>query len=320
LSLREQMQIGLDIMGGDYAPDATIQGAILASKVLPESSRIVLIGDKHRIVETLLKNNASPEDFKIVHADSVIEMGEHPARAFTSKPDSSISLGFKLLKEGEIDAFASAGNTGAMLVGAVLSLKAIEGIHRPCIMSLMPKENGGFGLLLDVGSNADCKPETLYQFAILGSMYASNVLGMDNPKVGLINIGEEPEKGNQLAQSTYQLMDGSSDFNFIGNIEGRDLFNDKADVMVCDGFTGNVILKLAESFHGIFKKRNFSDPYIDRFNYENYGGTPVLGVNSTVIVGHGISNAVTIKNMIVLAHDVVNAGLTEKIKAVLQHE
>lgn len=314
------MRIGLDIMGGDFAPQATIGGAVLAVDAIDASCRLVLIGDESSIRVSLLNAGADPARFDYAQATEVIEMGEHPTRAFTQKPNSTISTGFRLLKEGEIDAFVSAGNTGAMLVGSVLSVKPIEGIQRPCIMSLMPKESGGYGILLDVGSNADCKPETLYQFALLGSMYAANVLGIDQPKVGLINIGEEPEKGNELSKAAYQLMNGSLDFNFIGNIEGRDLFNEKADVMVCDGFTGNVVLKLAEAFHGLFAKRGFSDPYLDRFNYENYGGTPVLGINSTVIVGHGISNAPTIKNMITLAEEVVAAGLTDKIKAVLQHD
>jgi glycerol-3-phosphate acyltransferase PlsX len=314
------MRIGLDIMGGDFAPQATIGGALLAVDVLDASCRLVLIGDVPSIKTSLQREGVSTERFDFVHASEVIEMGENPTRAFTQKSESSINIGYKLLKEGAIDAFVSAGNTGAMLVGAVLSSKSIEGIQRPCIMSLLPKESGGFGVLLDVGSNADCKPETLYQFAMMGSLYAANVLGIHNPKVGLINLGEEPEKGNALSLAAFQLMNGTSDFNFIGNIEGRDLFDDKADVMVCDGFTGNVILKLAESFYSLFAKRGFSDPYINRFNYENYGGTPILGINSTVIVGHGISNAATIKNMITLAQEIVQARLTEKIKAILQHD
>ena len=314
------MRIGLDIMGGDFAPQATIGGALLAVDVLDTSCRLVLIGDEPSIRETLELSNFPAENFDIVPTTDAIEMGENPTRAFTHKSNSSISIGYKLLKEGSIDAFVSAGNTGAMLVGAVLSVKTIEGILRPCIMSLLPKENGGFGVLLDVGSNADCKPETIYQFAMMGSIYAENILGIENPKVGLINIGEEPEKGNALSLAAYQMMNETSDYNFIGNIEGRDLFNDKADVMVCDGFTGNVILKLAESFYSLFSKRGFSDSYIDRFNYENYGGAPILGINSTVIVGHGISNAAAIKNMITLAQEIVQVRLTEKIKAILQHD
>jgi len=313
------MHIGIDIMGGDFAPLATVNGAILAANVLPTSCRLVLIGDKEKINAILQSQQFDSSKFDIVSSDSVIEMGDHPAKAFTQKQDSSISIGYNLLKEGKIDAFVSAGNTGAMLVGAVLSVKPIEGIHRPCIMSLIPKEDGGFGILLDVGSNADCKPETLLQFALLGSTYASSVLNISSPKVGLINIGEEPEKGNALAQASYQLLNESSALNFVGNIEGRDLFNNKADVMVCDGFTGNVVLKLAESFYKIIQRRNINDEYFNRFNYEDYGGTPILGINSTVIVGHGISNAKAIKNMITLAQDVVQAQLKDKIKSVLQH-
>jgi glycerol-3-phosphate acyltransferase PlsX len=312
------MHIGLDIMGGDFAPQATLSGALLAVNVIPASCRLVLFGDSVLISTGLKDLGANLNDFDIVHCPEVIGMGEHPAKAFTQKPNSTIAIGFQYLKEDKIQAFVGTGNTGAMLVGSVLSVKPIDGIQRPCIMSLIPKESGGFGVLLDVGSNADCKPETLVQFAMLGSIYSQNVLGIENPKVGLINIGEEPEKGNTLALAAHQLMRTASNFNFIGNIEGRDLFDDKADVMVCDGFTGNIILKLAESFYTLFKARGFSDAYIDRFNYENYGGTPILGINSTVIVGHGISNAPTIKNMITLAHEVVNAGLTNKIKAVIQ--
>jgi glycerol-3-phosphate acyltransferase PlsX len=313
------MHIGIDIMGGDFAPLTTVNGSILAANVLPTSCRLVLIGDEVKIKAILQNQNYNVSNFDFVHANSVIEMGEHPAKAFTQKQDSSISIGFQLLKEGKIDAFVGAGNTGAMLVGAVLSVKPIEGIQRPCIMSLIPKEEGGFGILLDVGSNADCRPETLLQFALLGSTYAANVLKINTPKVGLINIGEEPEKGNALAQAAYSLLNESTSINFVGNIEGRDLFNNKADVMVCDGFTGNVVLKLAESFYKIIQKRNITDEYFNRFNYEDYGGTPILGINSTVIVGHGISNAKAIKNMITLAQDVVQAQLKDKIKLVLQN-
>jgi len=307
-------------MGGDYAPQATVKGALLASESLPEEARIVLIGPTDLIREQLRQEGAEVNSFEIVEAPEMIEMGENPTRAFTQKPNSSIATGFQLLREQQIQAFCSAGNTGAMLVGSVLSIKPIEGIQRPCIMSLMPKESGGYGILLDVGSNVDCKPETLCQFALLGSMYAEGVMGIQHPKVGLINIGEEPEKGNSLAQAAFQLMQESKEFHFIGNIEGRDLFNDKADVLVCDGFTGNVILKLAESYYSLIKARGIQDPFLDRFNYETYGGTPVLGINATVIVGHGISSARAISNMIIRAFEMENAALNEKIKAVFQHE
>ncbi|MEZ5172321.1 MAG: phosphate acyltransferase PlsX [Bacteroidia bacterium] len=314
------MRIGLDISGGDFAPDATLDGAILAVDELPVSTQVVLIGNREQIANGLIDRGKNPADFEIVHAPDIIGMGDNPTKAFASKTDSSISVGFRLLKEKQIDAFTGAGNTGAMLVGAVLSVKPIEGVQRPCIMSLVPKESGKFGILLDVGSNADCKPETLVQFAQLGSTYAETVLGISQPAVGLINIGEEPEKGNAVTLAAHQLLKNSGDIHFIGNIEGRDLFNDKADVMVCDGFTGNVVLKLMEAFYGIYMKSGVNSEYINRFNYESYGGTPILGINSTVIVGHGISNANAIKNMIKLAHQVESARLTEKIKEIIQHD
>jgi len=224
----------------------------------------------------------------------------------------------KFLKEKQIDAFASAGNTGAMLVGSMFTVKAVPGVIRPCITGILPKENGGFGVILDVGTNADCKPDVLYQFGILGSLFAKEVYKIQNPKVGLLNIGEEAEKGNLVSQAAYNLMKDSKDFNFIGNIEGRDLFGDAADVIVCEGFVGNVVLKSAEAFYKLIKTRKRSDDYFDRFNYELYGGTPVLGINSNVLIGHGISSAIAFKNMLLLARDISEAKLDEKIKTVFQ--
>ena len=312
------MKIGIDIMGGDFAPDATVSGSILALKELPGSVTIVLIGDEHQIRPILLEKGIDASKFEIIHTTEIVGMGEHPTRALSQKPNSSISVGFQLLKDKKIDAFASTGNTGAMLVGAMYSVKSISGVIRPCITSILPKEKGGKGVILDVGTNADCKPDVLYQFGILGSVFAEYIYGIKNPRVGILNIGEEEEKGNLVSQAAYQLMKDSKDFNFIGNIEGRDLFNEKADVIVCDGFTGNVVLKQAESFYSLIKKRNWSDEYFDRFNYENYGGTPILGVNSSVIIGHGISNDIAIKNMIFLAKEVVEVKLSEKIKLAFQ--
>jgi glycerol-3-phosphate acyltransferase PlsX len=242
-------------------------------------------------------------------------MGEHPTRALSQKPNSSLSIGFQMLKEGNIDAFASAGNSGAMLVGSMFSVKTIPGMNRPAICSYLPKENGGFGVILDVGANADCKPELLVQFAILGSLVAEILFGIKNPKVGLLNIGEEAEKGNILTQATHPLLKETANINFIGNIEGRDLFNDKADVIVCDGFTGNIVLKLSETFHDMTAGKGMDAPFFARLNYENYGGSPVLGVNAPVVVGHGISNDIAIKNLILLAKEMVNTNLTEKIKS-----
>lgn len=312
------MKIGIDIMGGDYAPEATISGAVLAYNELPKEVRIVLIGDENIIRAGLAKHNSDANNYDIVNAPEVIAMGEHPTKAFSQKPNSSIAVGFHLLKEGKIDAFASNGNTGAMLVGCMFSVKTITGIIRPCITTLLPKENGGVGLILDVGINADCKPDMLYQFGVLGSILSEHVYGVKNPKVGLLNIGEEPEKGNLVAQAAHELMKGTKDFNFVGNVEGRDVFNDKADVIVCDGFTGNIVLKQEEAFYELLQRRGVKDEYFERFNYEIYGGTPVLGINSTVMIGHGISTDFAVKNMIVLTKSVVEAKLPEKIKQVFQ--
>ncbi|MGL4599723.1 MAG: phosphate acyltransferase PlsX [Bacteroidia bacterium] len=308
------MKIGIDILGGDYAPEATLLGAILAHGVLPASISLVLIGDEQQIRAACKEQNFDPTQFEIVHATEIIGMGEHPVKAFSQKPNSTISTGFRLLKEGAIDAFASCGNTGAMLVGSMYTVKSIPGVIRPCITTVLPKEDGGFNLMLDVGSNADCKPDVLYQFAILGKLYAEHVFNIQNPKVGLLNIGEEAEKGNLVTQATHTLMKDSRDFNFVGNVEGRDIFSEKADVIVCEGFTGNVVLKAAEAFYTVFKRRQIKDAYLDQFNYEIYGGTPILGINSTVMIGHGISSPEAIKNMILLTRDVVNARLPEKIK------
>ncbi len=308
------MKIGLDIMGGDYAPKAAVLGAIEAYKALPEQQKLVLVGDKEIAVSILQENGFNPDHFEYVHTTEVIGMGEHPTKAITQKPDSSITQGFRLLKEGQIQAFSSAGNTGAMLVGAMFSVKTIPGIIRPAMTAIVPKLKGGLGILLDVGANADCKPETLLQFGVLGSLFGQHVYNLDNPKVALMNIGEEEEKGNMLCQATYPLMKDTTRFNFVGNVEGRDLFGNAADVFVCDGFTGNVIVKMAESYYVIARKKGINDEFFDRFNYEQYGGSPILGVNAPVVVGHGISSPEAIKNMVLLSRNMVESNLVEKIK------
>lgn len=308
------MKIGLDIMGGDYAPKAIVLGAIAAHQSLNAGEHLVLIGDTEQIKPILSEEGFNPDHFEYVHTDEVIGMGEHPTKAIVQKPNSSIAVGFNLLKEGKIDSFASAGNSGAMLVGAVFSVKTIPGIIRPCLCSILPKLKGGTGLLLDVGANADCKPDILLQFGVLGSLYAENLFKIDNPRVALMNIGEEDEKGNMLSMATFPLMKETNLFNFVGNLEGRDLFNDKSDVIVCDGFTGNVMLKLAESFYVITIKKGLKDEFFDRFNYEQYGGSPVLGVNAPVVIGHGISSPLAVKNMVLQSREMITTGLVEKIR------
>jgi len=312
------MKIGLDVMGGDFAPKATIKGACLALNDISSSDRIVLFGPEDVIREELGICGTDPSQFILVDSPEVIGMGEHPTKAIIQKPKSSISLGFQYLKSGEIDSFSSAGNSGAMVVGSMYSVNTIQGIIRPCTSVVVPKENGSVGILLDVGTITDAKPDVMYQFGILGSLYAEHVYKLTNPRVALLNLGAEEEKGNLLCQSSFAVMKDSKDFNFIGNVEGRDILKDKADVIVCDGYTGNVVLKLMESFYRLLVKRGVKDEYIDRMNYENYGGTPLLGINSTVIVGHGISNDIAIKNMILLSKDVHDAGLSKKIQKALQ--
>ncbi len=311
------MRIGIDIMGGDFAPQTTTEGAILAQQEL-SNVELVLIGNEFKISSILEDKGADKSKFSIVHTTEMIGMGEHPIKAFKQKPKSSIGIGFHLLSSGDIQGFTGAGNTGAMMIGSMYSVKSIPGIIRPCITSVLPKENGGVNIILDVGVNADCKPDVLYQFGVVGSVYAQNVFGINNPRVGLLNIGEESEKGNLLSQATNSLMSDSKDFNFTGNIEGRDLFDDKCDVIVCDGFTGNVVLKEAEAFYYLMKKRGMLDDYFSRFNYEIYGGSPILGINSNVVVGHGISNDQAIKNMIKLTAECVEADLSKKIKEVFK--
>jgi glycerol-3-phosphate acyltransferase PlsX len=307
------MKIGLDIMGGDFAPEAAVLGAIKAYPLLSKDQSIVLIGDKEAALPCFGGTGFNPDHFEFVHTREGISMGEHPTKAVVQKPNASIPLGFRLLKEKKIDSFSSAGNTGAMLVGAMFSIKTIPGIIRPALATVVPKLKSGYGLMLDVGANADCKPDTLLQFGALGSLYAENVLHIRKPRVGLMNIGEEEEKGNLLTLATYSVMKDTNLYNFVGNVEGRDLFNDKADVIVCDGFTGNVMLKLAETFYILTLKKGFKDEFFDRFNYEQYGGSPILGVNAPVIIGHGISSPEAIKNMILLSRSMILSRLVDKI-------
>lgn len=308
------MTIGIDMMGGDYAPLEAVKGIglYLSNHNVPAS--LFLTGDKPKIDRLLSEHNIPTENISVVHAEQVIDMHEHPTRALKEKQQSSIAIGFHLLASGKMDAFISAGNTGAMLVGALFTIKALEGVIRPAISTIVPKVNGGTGLLLDVGLNADCKPEQLNQFAIMGAVYAQLILGIDNPKVGLINVGEEEGKGNLLAQATYPLLKENKHINFCGNIEGRDVLTGKADVMVCEGFTGNVILKMAESLYDIGRERQVKDEFLERFNFENYGGTPVLGVAKPVIIGHGISGAKAFMNMIHLAQLMIEKNVMQKMK------
>lgn len=312
------MSIGIDMMGGDYAPLEVLKGVASYLQNSQQPAHLTLIGSHPQLKNFLADQKIQTESITVVPAEQVIGMHEHPTKALKEKPHSSIAIGFQLLASGKIDAFISAGNTGAMLVGALFSIKALEGVLRPTISTIIPKESGGTGLLLDVGLNADCKPEHLNQFAVMGSVFAKTILGIENPKVGLMNVGEEEGKGNLLCQATYPLLKENKHIHFIGNVEGRDILLDKADVMVCEGFTGNIILKLAESLYDITQRKNIHHEYFERFNFENYGGTPVLGVHKPVIIGHGISHAAAFKNMIVLAQKMIETNVMQHMKEELE--
>jgi glycerol-3-phosphate acyltransferase PlsX len=310
------MKIGIDMMGGDFAPLEAVKGI---QQYLEEGkAQLVLIGDEEKIRPLIVQYALPTHTCSIVHAPQLIGMHEHPTKALKEKQQSSIAIGFHLLATGKIDAFISAGNTGAMLVGSLYALKPIEGVLRPTISTVIPKENGTTGLLLDVGLNSDCKPEQLNQFAIMGSVYMQQIMGIEKPRVALINIGEEEGKGNLLAQAAYPLLKENQHIHFVGNVEGRDILLDKADIMVCDGFTGNIILKLAESLFEVTQQKNIHHEYFDRFNFENYGGTPVLGISKPVIIGHGISKGKAFKNMILLAEKMIEKDVMQKLKSELE--
>jgi len=307
------MKIAVDAMGGDFAPNAIVEGAVIAANHLPEGTKIVLIGKQGVMLDILRTLKYPAHAIEMVNADDIIEMSEHPTRAFSQKPNSSIGVGFRLLKEKQVDAFCSAGNTGAMMVGSLFTLKTVGNIQRPPIAGFFPLINGGYSLMLDIGANADCKPEVLAEFAELGSLYAKFSFGIDRPRVALLNIGEEEQKGSTVVQAAHQLLKINKKVNFIGNIEGRDLFVGKADVIITEGFTGNVLFKMGESLYEYAAKKGIKDPLIDRMNYEVGGGSPIIGIKGNVIVAHGISSPEAIKNMILLAKRQVDSKVTEQI-------
>jgi glycerol-3-phosphate acyltransferase PlsX len=323
------MKIALDVMGGDYAPQVTVEGGVLAAREL--GLEVILVGREEAIRQQLEKHDTSGLSLPIVHAGQVIEMTDKPAPAVKAKKDSSMVVGMDLVKKGEAQAFVSAGNSGGMMVAALFGLGRIKGIQRPalCAISL---SRGGPLCILDVGANTDCKPLYLLQFAIMGSVYMERVMGLENPRVGIVSTGEEEGKGSQLVLEAYQLLKGSG-LNFIGNVEGKDVFSGLADVVVTDGFTGNVMVKLAEgvasllagiiedeikrspltALGGLLAKPAFRQVK-SRLDYSEYGGVPLLGVEGVVIVGHGRSNAKAIKNALRMAKRTVEGGMIEAIK------
>jgi glycerol-3-phosphate acyltransferase PlsX len=332
----KKIKIAVDAMGGDYAPENVIEGAIMALRESNNRFEIVFVGDEKKIKNELRKYDTIGLNYSIVDAPQVIGMDDIPTVALRRKKNSSIVVGMKLHSDGEVDAFASAGNTGAVLTAATFILGRIEGISRPTIGSVFPTESGRKSIMLDVGANVDCKPNHLFEFAIMGSIYSSEILGQKNPKVALLNIGEESTKGGDVVLQAYQLL-SESKLNFVGNVEGRDILLGKADVIVCDGFVGNIVLKFAESVLGVLKRklRNYAMRNIFRrltfgllarglrkalkeFDYQEYGGVPFLGVNGVAIIGHGSSTAVAIKNMIYRAEEMVYRKINQKIKEALK--
>jgi glycerol-3-phosphate acyltransferase PlsX len=314
------MNIAIDVMGGDYAPEAVIDGIIESIDLLTNGETILAIGPQDTLNNLFKSRNFSSSQVRVIHAEQVIEMGEHPTKALSQKPNSSIGIGFSLLKEGKADVFASAGNTGAMMVGSLFSVKTINGIQRPAIAGFVPQVDGRYAIMLDIGANADCKPEMLAQWAELGSIYFESTTGQSSPRVGLMNIGEEEQKGSILAQGTHALLKENSNIHFIGNIEGKDLFRNKADVIVTDGFTGNIVLKMGESIYNIMKEQGMMNEFVENTNYENYGGSPIIGINGNVIIAHGASSPKAIKNMIKLCKSVVDSNVCQKIKAKFEEQ
>lgn len=309
------IKIGVDAMGGDFAPEAAVKGAVMALEALGEDTRMVLFGDRERILAVLAAENCPAERFDIVPTTEVIEMGDHPAKAFQQKSDSSITVGFGYLAKGAIQGFASAGSTGAMMVGSMYAVKPVEGVIRPTISSLIPTVGGRPALLLDVGLNVDCKPEVLAQYGLIGSIYAEAVLGIENPRVAILNIGEEETKGNAQSKAAFDLMKADGRYNFVGNVESSYIFTGKvADVVVCDGFVGNTVLKMAEGLYRINKALGGDNKFWAAMNYETVGGTPVLGINSTVIIGHGSSTPLAIKNMILSTARCVKVDLSGRLQ------
>ena len=311
------IRIGLDTMGGDFAPEAAVKGAIMALDAIGDDCRIVLFGDDNLIREILTEEGCPPDKFDIVATTEVIEMHEHPVRAFQQKSDSSLAVGFRHLSEGRITGFASAGSTGAMMVGSMQVVKVINGVLRPAISTIVTTTTGKPVIILDIGLNVDCKPDVLEQYATIGSIYAKSVLGIENPRIALLNIGTESSKGNLLIKAAYELMQVGKEmgqYNFVGNIEASHIFTSEvADVVVCDGFVGNILLKLAEGLYGINYSLGSTNSFWEGLNYENTGGTPVLGVNAPVVIGHGKSTPLAIKNMIISTEHAIKNRLIERL-------
>ena len=325
------MKIALDAMGGDYAPEEVVKGAILALQ--ERDLEIILLGDIGKLKDELMKYTYRKDKLSVIDCKEYIETGEFPLDAVRSKRDSSIVVGMKLIKNNQADAFISAGNSGAVMAAALLELGCVPEIRRPTIAAILPSMKGKV-LVLDVGANVDCKPEHLPQFALIGSKYAKYILGIENPKIGLLNIGEEENKGNKFAQNAYKNLKNAN-VNFAGNIEGKDIFKGKVDVVVCDGFTGNILLKSSEGLAKFLlttinsmiisqlpqnqemdKLKQYFMNLVKMTDYTEHGGSPLLGVNGLCFICHGRSKAKTFKNAILNTGKFVDANLVEHFKEI----
>ncbi|HDP37079.1 MAG TPA: phosphate acyltransferase PlsX [Candidatus Atribacteria bacterium] len=325
------MKIALDAMGGDYAPEEVVKGAILALE--ERDLEIILLGDIGKIKKELMKYKYKKDKLSVIDCKEYIETGEFPLDAIRNKRDSSIVVGTKLIKNNQADAFISAGNSGAVMAAALLELGCVSEIRRPPIAAILPSAKGKV-LVLDVGANVDCKPEHLPQFALIGSKYAKYILGIENPKIGLLNIGEEESKGNKFAQNAYKNLKNVN-VNFVGNIEGKDIFKGKVDVVVCDGFTGNILLKSSEGLAKFLlttinsmiisqlpqnqemdKLKQYFMNLVKMTDYAEHGGSPLLGVNGLCFICHGRSKAKTYKNAILNTGKFIDAKLVEHFKEI----
>lgn len=331
---QSKCRIVVDAMGGDFAPQNAVVGAVEALN-LNSDFELYLVGKKTEIISVLKKNNLSFDENFIINAEQVIEMGESPTNAIKAKPDSSIVVGAKLVKEKKADAFVSAGNTGAMMSASTLIIGRIPGVGRPTIGAEVPNIHGTC-YLYDVGAGKDAKPFHLVEYAIMGSIYAKEMGGVANPTVGVLSMGEEEGKGNEVANEAYNLLKKSR-LNFIGNVEGRDILTGKVDVVVCDGFVGNIILKFGEAVPKLLKhlleqtaKKNIIDALkivlvkstlkkaLKSLDYQEHGGVPLLGVNGISIIGHGSSTPKAITNMVLKAKLMYERHLVEKIEKSIQ--
>ena len=313
------MRIGIDMMGGDYAPGSVIRGAILARESLPVDTEIVLIGNRDVLYRYAEEHQLDVSGLAIEHTEEDVGMEDHPLKAFKEKPEAGLFMGQRLLARGDLHGFCSAGNTGAMMVGAMHIITSIPGIIRPAIAASIPNVEGTHSVILDVGLNPDARPDVLYQYGSIGTIYSNLVHGIVEPAVALLNVGIEESKGNMVTRSAYQLMKESSNYNFIGNIEANEMFvSSRADVIVTDGFIGNIMLKQAEAFYKVVSQKSVANEYFEMFNFENFGGTPVLGVNAPLLIGHGISNEKAIMNMLLHTVEVVGAKLVNRIKEELE--